>query len=71
MNRTTRSIVVGLATAVSLALAPAAALASPPEGAGCEGLYEVARFATFRNGDTPGHDRVHEVFEAHGCGHHH
>lgn len=71
MKITTRSTIIGIAVAASLAIVPAGALASPPEGAGCQGLYEHARFATFQNGDTPGHDRVHEVFEMHGCEHHH
>ena len=70
MNTTVRSSVIGLAAAVSLVLVPAGALAAPA-GAGCEGLYEVARFETFRNGDTPGHEQVHALLETHECGHHH
>ena len=54
----------------SFAVVPVAA-ASPSEN-GCNGLYEVARLATFKNGkDTHGHEIVHHQFEAHGCAHDH
>lgn len=59
--------VVALAT-----IFPASAAGAAPSENGCNGLYEVARFATFKNGkDTHGHETVHHQFEAHGCGHDH
>lgn len=61
------TVVVALAT-----LAPASIAGAAPSENGCNGLYEVARFATFKNGkDTHGHEVVHHQFEAHGCAHAH
>ncbi len=70
MTRRTRRIVVAMAFAMGAILPATAASASAENG--CNGLFEVARFATFKNGnDTHGHEMVHHQFEAHGCDHHH
>ncbi len=74
-NQTSRirstAAVLAAATAIGftiLGFSPAAD-ASPENG--CNGLYDVARFETFKNGrDTNGHDTVHHQFEEHGCAHH-
>ena len=57
--------------AVGISLFVGASTAEASSENGCNGLYEVARFATFKNvGDTHGHETVHHQFELHGCGHH-
>lgn len=54
------------------ALIPATGAIAAPSENGCNGLFEVARFATFKNGkDTHGHEMVHVQFERHGCAHDH
>jgi hypothetical protein len=65
--------IVGLAAAGIIALgAPSSVAASGGASNACNGLYDVARFATYQQvGDTHGHDTVHHQFEVHGCGHHH
>lgn len=66
-----RRLGVAIALAVAVLTSASAAGASPSEN-GCNGLFEKARFATFKNvGDTHGHETVHHQFELHGCGHHH
>ena len=68
-RRTARYVVAVVAGCLAAATLPM--VASANEGhPGCNGLYEVARFSTAQNGDTPGHDTVHHVFEAMGCGGH-
>ncbi len=70
MTRRHRSIAM-LAGVALATIVPVTAAAGGAEN-GCNGLYEVARFATFQQaGDTHGHQTVHHQFEAHGCGHHH
>lgn len=67
MRRLTVALVVAVAGMI-----PATMAAAAPGEQGCNGLYEVARFATFNNvGDTHGHATVHHQFELRGCGHHH
>jgi hypothetical protein len=64
---------IGVATALAVpVLMSVSAVGATPRENGCNGLFEVARFATFKNvGDTHGHDTVHHQFELHGCAHHH
>ncbi len=70
IRKRARTLVV--AFSLLAALLPASAVAASPGENGCNGLYEVARFATFKNvGDTKGHATVHHQFELRSCGHHH
>lgn len=64
---------IGVTTALTIAVLTSVSTAeATPRENGCNGLFEVARFATFKNvGDTHGHNTVHHQFELHGCGHHH
>ena len=71
MSRRVARLAVTMAVAFGALMPASAALASPSEN-GCNGLFEVARFATFKNGnDTNGHEMVHVQFERHGCEHDH
>lgn len=69
LRRATISIVATVGIGLTVLGTASAAGASPENG--CNGLYEVARFATFSQvGDTNGHATVHHQFEVHGCAHH-
>lgn len=71
MSFRVRRLTIALVVAIA-GLAPATMASATPGENGCNGLYEVARFATFKNvGDTNGHATVHHQFEVRGCGHHH
>ena len=68
-----KRLLVTLVLALAALFPASAALASQSQN-GCNGLYDVARFATFQNvGDTHGHATVHHQFELRGCAddHHH
>lgn len=70
MRKTGRRVLVTSLFAIA-ALVPASTAVANPSANGCNGLFEVARFATFQNvGDTHGHATVHHQFERHGCDHH-
>lgn len=66
-----RRLVAAVAVVVSV-IPAGAAMASGDSPRGCQGLYEVARFATYSQvGDTHGHETVHHQLELHGCEHAH
>ena len=73
MSRRVSRTVVTLGFAMGALIPATGAMAAPaPSENGCNGLFEVARFATFKNGkDTRGHEMVHIQFERHGCAHDH